>query len=57
MKQKITKIIFTMRLSDVHACIEGHPEIWSCGKNSSEALGNLIQGHPESFPYFDFTYN
>jgi len=43
------KIIFTKRTSDIHACPEGQPAIWACGKTQDEALGNLIRTHSEHF--------
>ncbi len=30
-------IVITERASDLHACIRGHPEIWGCGKDISDA--------------------
>jgi len=43
------KIIVTKRNDDFHAHLEGHKEIWACGKTASEAIGDLITSHPESF--------
>lgn len=41
------KIIVTKRNDDYHACLSGHPEIWGCGKNESEAIGDLIRSHTQ----------
>lgn len=43
------KIVVTRRSDDFHACIEGNPGIWDCGKTITEAIGNLIRTHPEKF--------
>jgi hypothetical protein len=43
----VMKIIVTNRTSDVHAQVEGRPEIWGCGANRNEAIGNLISAHQE----------
>jgi hypothetical protein len=43
------KIVITRRTDDIHACLEGCPAIWGCGKTSDEAIGNLISTHPETF--------
>ena len=43
------KIVVTRRTADVHACIEGEPEIWDCGRTFSEALGELVRTHPQRF--------
>lgn len=43
------KIITTNRSADVHAQVEGRPEIWGCGPNRNAAIGDLISGHPELF--------
>ncbi len=34
---------------DFHACIEGSPWHWACGKVPDEAIGNLVRTHPEHF--------
>ena len=41
------RIIVTKRINDYHAHLEGHPEIWGCGKNQAEAVGELITTHAE----------
>lgn len=43
------KIIIINRKDDYHASLEGHPEIWGCGKCPDEAIGNLIRSHQEIF--------
>ena len=43
------KIVLTRRAEDVHACIEGEPEIWAAGRTSDAAIGDLIRSHPDSF--------
>ena len=43
------KIVVTRRTADVHACIEGEPEIWDRGLNYAEALGNLLMSHRNRF--------
>ena len=43
------KIIVTRRTDDYHACLEGHPEIWGCGKTPRAAVGDLIWSHPDIF--------
>ena len=48
-KKKVTKIVITKRTDDYHACIAGHPEIWGCGENYSQAIGDLIRSHREEF--------
>lgn len=42
-------IIVTSRATDFHAGIEGKPEIWGCGANPLEAIGDLVRAHPEVF--------
>lgn len=32
-----------------HACIKDKPGVWSCGASRTEAIGDLIQSHPEIF--------
>lgn len=44
---KIIKV--TKRTDDYHACISGQPGYWDCGKSPREAIGNLVQTHPEMF--------
>ena len=43
------KIIVTRRNDDYHACLEGHPEIWGCGKTIDGAIGDLIRSHQDTF--------
>lgn len=43
------KIIITKRSDDLHACLDGHPEIWGCGKTSAQALGDMINAHQKTF--------
>lgn len=43
------KIVVTKRSDDYHACLDGHPEIWGCGKTPNEAIGNLITAHADTF--------
>lgn len=43
------KIILSKRSDDWHASLENHPEIWGCGKNINEAIGDLINAHREEF--------
>lgn len=40
-------ITVTRRSDDFHACFAGHSEIWACGQNSSEAVGELIRIHSD----------
>lgn len=39
----------TERSDDFHACIDGKPGYWGCGKTPRDAIGNLVQAHPEQF--------
>ncbi len=43
------KIVIRKRLDDYMAFIEGHPEIWSCGKTVNFAIGDLILSHQVAF--------
>jgi hypothetical protein len=43
------KIIVEKRSDDFIAYIEGHKELWECGKYRSVAIGNLIITHPDKF--------
>lgn len=45
-------IIITIRPHDVMASIEGQPEIWGCGKNYIEAIGELLWSHQDHFGIF-----
>jgi hypothetical protein len=42
-------IVVTKRTDDYHACIKGHPEIWGCGRDKDEAVGDLIRSHESEF--------
>lgn len=33
----------------LHAQIEGEPGVWSCGRTTDEAIGDLVRSHPERF--------
>jgi len=52
-KMMVTKhyleIVVTKRTDDYHACIRDHPEIWGCGKDYNEAIGDLIRSHKGEF--------
>jgi len=48
-KEEIKKIIVAKRSDDFHACLEGHPEIWGCGKDSCSAIGDLTSTHKDCF--------
>ena len=43
------EIRITQRSSDWHACISGHPEIWGCGRDPLEAIGDLVMAHTQAF--------
>lgn len=43
------KIIVTKRPDDYHASIDGHQELWDCGKSEQSAIGNLVWTHKEKF--------
>lgn len=43
------KIIVTKRSDDYHACLEGYPGIWGCGRTPNEAIGSLITAHADMF--------
>jgi hypothetical protein len=45
----MTTIVVTKRADDYHACIEGQPSFWGCGKTPDAAVGSLVQSHPEQF--------
>lgn len=45
---KKIKIIVTARSNDYHAQIEGKNH-WAAGRNPAEAIGDLVQSHPEKF--------
>jgi len=42
-------IIIEKRTDDYMAYLEGHPEIWGCGRDSDSAVGDLIRSHKEIF--------
>ena len=41
------KIVIRERGNDYMAFIEGHPEIWGCGKGVVSAVGDLILSHQD----------
>ena len=43
------EIVLTKRTDDYHACIRGHHEIWGCGENYNEAIGDLVRSHKREF--------
>jgi hypothetical protein len=43
------KIVVSKRSDDFHACLEGHPELWDCGRTHVEAIGRLILTHRDQF--------
>lgn len=49
------KIVITKRCDDYHACVEGKPEIWGCGKDTNAAIGDLIRSHKEIFDEIGLT--
>jgi hypothetical protein len=42
-------VVVERRPDDYMAYLQGHKTIWGCGKSISEAIGDVIQSHPESF--------
>jgi hypothetical protein len=36
------KILITERTSDFHACIDGQPGKWGCGKTPMHAIADLV---------------
>jgi hypothetical protein len=46
---KMVEIIWRKRTDDFHACINGEPGYWGCGKTLHAAIGNLILTHPGRF--------
>jgi len=42
-------IIIEKRKDDYMAYLEGHREIWGCGKDSDSAIGDLISAHKKEF--------
>lgn len=47
----MTNIIISVRSGDYHVMLEGHPEIWGCGKTVDEALGNWLRAHHSDFGF------
>lgn len=43
------KIKVTRRSDDFHACVDGRPMLWDCGRSAVEAIGNLLLSHPDVF--------
>ena len=43
------KLKVTARNDDYHACPEGKPEHWECGRTPAEAIGKLVMTHRELF--------
>ena len=39
-------------MPEFHAQIKGQPDIWACGRNVNEAIGNLVRCHEEKFTVF-----
>lgn len=48
-KPDTMKIVITKRSDDYHACIDGHQEIWGCGRDQNAAVGDLVRAHQEFF--------
>ena len=42
-------IIVVQGMDNYRAYLESNPGCWGAGKNSYEAIGNLISAHPEMF--------
>ncbi len=42
-------IIIEKRSDGYMAFLEGHPEIWGCGKDPDDAIMDLISSHNEKF--------
>jgi hypothetical protein len=45
----VRSIVITQRSDDFHACLEGVPEIWGCGKTESAAVLDLLESHKDTF--------
>ncbi len=45
----MTTINVTKRTEDYHACIDGEPGLWDCGKTPALAVGSLIYTHRDRF--------
>lgn len=43
------KIAVSKRSDDYHACIDGKPELWGCGRTGAEAIGDMIKSHQKHF--------
>jgi len=48
-KRKAISITITERRNDFHACLSSDRAVWGRGKNSYEAIGDLIMHHEEVF--------
>ena len=51
------RIVVVRRNDDYHASLEGHPEIWGCGKTSESAIGSLVSAHKEVFDIVEIKYS
>ena len=40
------KIRLTRRSSDYHACLQGQPGLWGCGKDQAAAVEAFLRNHP-----------
>ena len=45
----IKKIVIKKRNDDFHAQLDGHPEIWGCGKTAGAAVYSVMTTHPDKF--------
>lgn len=43
------RILVERRSEDYMAYLEGHREIWGCGKDYDSAIGDLIRSHGKKF--------
>lgn len=43
------KILIRKRTDDYMAFVEGHLEIWDCGRDINTAIGNLMRSHQKFF--------
>ena len=46
-EKKALSIVVRKRIDDYMAFIEGHTEIWGCGKTPSCAIGDMILSHKD----------
>lgn len=46
---KPLQLVTTGRAGDVHVQVEGRAGVWGSGKNTYEAVGDMITHHPEVF--------